>query len=708
MSGWIGRTLSKVEIQQQIGRGGMAEVYLGRHTTLNRQVAVKILYAHLSNDATLLGRFRSEAQAVAGLRHPNIVQVYDFDLADEDQPYIIMELLQGPSLQEHLAALREKGGRLEPETIVRLVGALASALDYAHTRQIIHRDVKPANVILRSETGTIVPGEPLPADVDLVLTDFGIARMANADVHTASGTIIGTPAYMSPEQVRGEGIDHRTDIYSLGIMLYEMLAGRVPFEADTQASVLIQQLTVTPPPLDGVSYEVQEVIDQALAKDPTRRFQTAGQLASALQKIYLGQSGTGMIATGIIRKPGSGEESTLQLRDSSAVADTVSPSQTQVGEGQRGLAPMWIAAGFGGLALVVAVAALIIVGGALARQSGGVSATEEPALEPTVGNQLEPTAAVTEIPTGEPSNPTTAPTAAAGTAIDPTVPHGTVSFRDDALMGVFTDLQPPPDGSQYEAWLVGAQSDPLSLGPLSVSDGQADLTFSDASGGILLADYDALAISVEPAESDDQVMSTDIAYRAEVPSEVLARVRTMYTYTLRRDEPFAGMLLDGALFQATQYDNHLGFAVDGINGGDLNAGKLHSEHVINIISGADSEDYGDWNQDDLTQNPGDDVGLEPYLLLIEDTLSSAMLDTDDSTVQQQETDLQSNIDMLLQLVQDARRQAQRITASDNLTEAGDLAATLDTLRIEEQLAGLVDSMQSIDLGITVQVFAVSQ
>lgn len=706
MSGWINRTLSKVEIQQQIGRGGMAEVYLGRHTTLNRPVAVKILYAHLSNDATLLSRFRSEAQAVAGLRHPNIVQVYDFDLADGDQPYIVMEWLEGPSLQAHLEALRDRGQRLPPETIVRLIRALASAVDYAHARQIVHRDIKPANVILRSETTPIVPGKPLPDDVDLVLTDFGIARMANADVQTASGTIIGTPAYMSPEQVRGEGIDHRTDIYALGIMLYEMLAGRVPFEADTQASVLVQQLTETPAPLDGVSYEVQDIIDKVLAKDPARRFQTASRLADALQQVYQGGAGAGMLATGVLSQPGSEEQSTVQLSGTAASAETVSPPETQVSGGRSGVAPMWIAAGFGGLALIVAIAALISVVGALTRQSAGVTPTEVPAIQPTPFDQAEATELVIDDPADLPPEPTQAPAPSAEAPIDPDLPRGTVTFRDAAVSATFTELQPPPDDSVYEAWLVSSQSDPLSLGTLTVSDGQSDLSFTETDGSILLVDYEGLVISLEPVADDDPSMSDAIIYRADVPPGLLAQVRSLYDYTLRRDEPFDGMLLDGTLFQATQYDNHLGFAVEGIKGGDLNAGKLHSEHVINIISGANSEEFGDWNQDDLTQNPGDDVGLEPYLLLIEDALSSVVLTTDDEGVREQAASLQAETETLLQKVQDARRQAQRITASDNLAEASDLAATLDTLRVEESLASLVESIQTLDLGVTVEVFAV--
>jgi len=229
----------------------------------------------------LLSRFRSEAQAVASMRHPNIVQVFDFDVAG-DRPYIVMELLEGPSLKDYLGMVRRQGGILPPETTARLVTALASALDYAHSRGVVHRDVKPANVMLRRESGPIDPTAPLLADVEPVLTDFGVARMANAEAQTASGTIIGTPAYMSPEQVRGEAVDTRSDIYSLGIMVYEMLSGVLPFDGDSQASILVQHLTQPPPPLPNASRELQAVVDRALAKSPAERFQKAGDFARAL------------------------------------------------------------------------------------------------------------------------------------------------------------------------------------------------------------------------------------------------------------------------------------------------------------------------------------------------------------------------------------------------------------------------------------------
>jgi serine/threonine-protein kinase len=283
LDNWIGKTLSKVQIQKVIGRGGMAEVYVGRHATLNRPMAVKVLHAHMTEDPQLRERFEAEAQAVASMRHPNIVQVSDFDVID-GRPYIIMELLEGMSLAKYLMGLHGSGNSLPLHSIVRVMRSLGSALDYAHQRKIVHRDVKPANIVLRQGSAAIDPKAPLAADVEPILTDFGIARIADAATRTVSGTILGTPAYMSPEQVQGQRVDARSDIYSLGIILYELLAGKLPFnpDTDTPASILYKHVHEEPPKLANTHPSVQSVVDQSIAKNKDQRYQKAGQLARDL------------------------------------------------------------------------------------------------------------------------------------------------------------------------------------------------------------------------------------------------------------------------------------------------------------------------------------------------------------------------------------------------------------------------------------------
>ena len=228
MPEWIGHTIGKVRIEKFLARGGMAEVYLGTHLTLDRLVAVKVLHSHIEADPELLARFHREAKMIASLRHPNILQVFDFDTY-EGHPYIVMEYLEGPSLSTYLKHLHETGQKLSFEQSGRLLGALASGIDYAHAQTTIHRDIKPANILLHSKRRAFSYNTPLTNSIEPILTDFGLARMSHSKTQTASGLVSGTPAYMSPEQARGDRVDYRTDIYSLGIIIFEALTGKAPF-----------------------------------------------------------------------------------------------------------------------------------------------------------------------------------------------------------------------------------------------------------------------------------------------------------------------------------------------------------------------------------------------------------------------------------------------------------------------------------------------
>jgi serine/threonine protein kinase len=278
MPEWLGKTIGKVRIERLLARGGMAEVYLGSHLNLERPVAIKVLHSHIEEDPSLLERFHREAKVVAGLRHPNIVQVFDFDTID-GHPYIVMEYLKGPTLANYLRGLHQRNERIPPHQVARLLKALTTALDYAHGQGVIHRDIKPGNILLHNKSDDIPLGEPLTNDVEAIVTDFGLVRIANAASQTASGMVSGTPAYMSPEQARGDKTDHLTDIYSLGVVLYEMLAGRVPFEADSTMAVIYMQIHTPPPPIPGISPAVQAVMDRALVKNPSDRYQTSQEMA---------------------------------------------------------------------------------------------------------------------------------------------------------------------------------------------------------------------------------------------------------------------------------------------------------------------------------------------------------------------------------------------------------------------------------------------
>ena len=267
-----GQTLGKYRILEPLGRGGMAQVFKAYHPQLDRYVAVKVLRSDLVEDEEFLARFRREARAVAALRHPNIVQIYDFDVQD-NLYYMVMELLEGDTLKAYLNSLRVQVQRLPPGEMVRIFSDVLAGLDYAHAQGIIHRDLKPANIMLTRQG-------------QAVLTDFGIAQIVGGTQYTVSGALMGTLSYMAPEQGLEGHCDVRSDIYSLGIAYYEALTGRVPFDADTPLAILMKHINdplPLPRQLDpSIPESFERIALKALAKSPDERFQTAAEMAARL------------------------------------------------------------------------------------------------------------------------------------------------------------------------------------------------------------------------------------------------------------------------------------------------------------------------------------------------------------------------------------------------------------------------------------------
>src|SRR5690606_15446097 len=208
----------------------MAEVYRAYHAALDRYVAIKILHPFLSEDPEFKERFEREARSVAQLRHPNIVQVYDFDFDPERELYyMVMEYVDGPTIRAKLAELSFEEQYFSVPASIQIIRPVAEALGYAHSRGMIHRDIKPANIML-------------DRDGRVVLTDFGIARIVSGPAMTTSGSMVGTPAYMSPEQGLGQPGDHRSDIYSLGVVFYQLVTGVLPFQAETPVAVVLKHV----------------------------------------------------------------------------------------------------------------------------------------------------------------------------------------------------------------------------------------------------------------------------------------------------------------------------------------------------------------------------------------------------------------------------------------------------------------------------------
>jgi putative two-component system response regulator len=263
-----GMSLGPYRVIERIGRGGMATVHRAYHPGLDRYVAIKVLPEFFADDPEYRERFQQEARSVARLKHPNILEVFDFGY-EHDLAYLVLELVEGGTLSDRV------GTPMDLREVVHILGQLAGALDHAHANGILHRDIKPSNILLHKD------GTP-------VLADFGLARIAGSMRRlTSSGTVMGTPEYMSPEQAADEAIGPASDIYSFAIVAYEMLTGRVPFGADTPAAVLLSHVTKPMPAareLRGeLSAHIEEVLRRALAKRPEDRFATATAFVAALK-----------------------------------------------------------------------------------------------------------------------------------------------------------------------------------------------------------------------------------------------------------------------------------------------------------------------------------------------------------------------------------------------------------------------------------------
>ena len=251
-------------IEREIGHGGMATVYLAVQNSLGRPVALKVMSAALAADRTFSERFIKEARTIAVLSHPHIVAIYDVAVSEHTH-YLALEYIGGGDLKTRI-----RRGPTPPEMAFRVVREIASALGYAHSKGFVHRDVKPENILFREN------------DV-AVLTDFGIARAANGGTRmTGMGMSIGTPHYMSPEQARGKDVDGRADIYALGIVLYEMLTGAVPYDAEETLAIGIKHVTDPVPVLPAAFSGHQALLDRMLSKDPNERFRTAEDLVTAI------------------------------------------------------------------------------------------------------------------------------------------------------------------------------------------------------------------------------------------------------------------------------------------------------------------------------------------------------------------------------------------------------------------------------------------
>lgn len=602
--------IGKYELISRLGRGGMGEVYKAFHPQLHRYVAIKILLTTTETDPEFILRFQQEAQAIARLRHPHIVQVFDFDIVD-DKPYMVMEFIEGETLGQRLSRYHRSGQFMPLDEVARLFQHLCQAVDYAHRQHMLHRDLKPANVIIHQQN-------------DAVLTDFGLAKIAGVSGLTASGTVMGTPHYMSPEQAQGQPMDERSDVYSLSVMLYEALEGKVPFEADTPVAVIMQQITRPPPALTAnpiVPAELAQIALTGMAKNPSERFQRAGAMgtaiAAALHMPPLRLSGLpegqgtktsemppAMSNTLDTVAAPAAKDDGMTARPRPEAGNNQSPPQRRLdAPPEYGALP---AAPPGrlkprrkpskALTRVIIVVALLL----LIAINAGI-------LTLVLGNKGSPPPATT-------NGPSTVGTIAF-TDSDP----NDFSHPANVLTGTFTDLKQPNGGSNYFAWLCDSGTSKCTLlGAVSrQSDGKASLTdkaTANLLGGPDLKQLQSILTFEITAEQTEATSppggpSKQIVYSGHIPANVLLHIRHQLT-AFPKQGIFAnnttsldtGLGQDAALLQQLSQQMQRQQSANNLAGM-----KTTAEMIFNLIAG--KEGAKDLNGDSTINTAQGDDGF---------------------------------------------------------------------------------------------------
>jgi eukaryotic-like serine/threonine-protein kinase len=400
--------LGRYEVGRLLGAGGMAEVFEGRDRLLARRVAIKVLQAQFARDPSFLIRFKREAQAAASLSHPNIVGVYDTGTEDGTH-FIVMEFVDGRTLKEVIRA----EGPLYPERAAEICGDVCSALVAAHARGLIHRDIKPGNVMLTP-------------DGKVKVMDFGIARATTSETITQTAAVVGTAQYISPEQAQGQTVDYRSDLYSLGCCLYEMLTGTVPFTGATPVAIAYRHVREDPTPPRQLNQDVPAPLEaiclKAMAKLPDNRYQTAAEMQDDLERFRNGQP---VLATPLLDPAattqaiprGDGGADPTAMLGGPVAADRATRYAEPEEEEERRTSVGWV---------VVSLLALLAVGLAAYFITRALTGTENPpATTVTVPTTAAPTTEppTTEPPTTEP--PTTEPPTTETTEPETTEPETT-------------------------------------------------------------------------------------------------------------------------------------------------------------------------------------------------------------------------------------------------------------------------------------------
>lgn len=631
----VGRSLGQYDIKELIGHGGMATVYRAEQSSIGRSVAVKVLNMHPGMDAQFVERFKLEAKTIGSLQNPHILPLYDYG-TEAGILYLVMAFADAGSLADIM-----EDGPLSLRQVARTLDQVASALDYAHRRGIIHRDIKPANILLDGEHNAL-------------LADFGIVKMLEGDARLTATGILGTPSYMSPEQGQGLEIDARSDIYSLAVMVFEMLSGKTPYQATTPLQVIVQHVNAPVPRLSdlGADFpaELTDVLFKAMAKDPNDRYQRATDFAQAFFSAIQAGGDTAARSTAIplVEQPTAMPTSPRVVPQSTPTI----PFSVDEAPAQSSRFPIILGA-FGAVA-----ALLLIVFVITSSQPASIPSTPTADAEAEIINTE-----VAALTTPEGSLVSTSVAVAPAQDAPAVVRYRSSAAPGDTVNISARSLQPVAAGVSYQVWLLNtASGETLSLGKLSVDAfGEGLLVYTDSEGRLLPAWYNAVVINSEADLAD--APSEAILYSGRVPIEV---TQSLYEIVVASEDGLGGgSLLDGMRTEAGFATQHAGLAARARSVGGM---RQHVEHTINILLGT-TDDY---DGDGRASNPGRGVGVFFFAEEINGLIDQA-LNTPGASI-----DLQLNAELMRVCIQNSVWWGQSVLALEQtMLEAESIEAVVD-------------------------------
>jgi len=631
-----GQKLGKYDLLEKLGQGGMAEVYKARQPTIERLVAIKVLLGQLAESSQFVERFKREAQRLGQMRHPNIVSVLDFDV-DRGVNFLVMDYVSGPTLRIYLDQRRT----LAPIEALRIASQITDALGYAHARGIIHCDMKPANVMFLDESRK-----------QIVLTDFGIARLLDTSGSAQTSMQIGTPTYMSPEGVENKPIDGRADLYSLGIILYEMVTGKVPYEADTPISVMLQHLNAPLPDLrkiaPGLPEEYIQVVEKAMEKKPENRYQSAAEMHQAIQASLTALESRGALSTvrmvqpeGATRRVSPAGTSQLSGSVPSVVVTTQPPP-----ERKRGM----LGWGIAGLIVLVILCVGTIAVGAMAL-SGNLGSVPLAAGAKSTSTQSSPTPnrfgdlKVLLNEKGQPSQ----------------------------FQLHLDHITQPPASAAYVLWL-GNAGQWTKAGKADALNGSIFAQLPAASDAV--AHLQQAEVTLESNPDAASSPSDKVVFSGQYPPASLDIYRQLLVSST---EPTSKPYLTGAMEQIGVAQEHQTFMLEALNKGNLDEARHHVEHVVNILSGKGNPNYGDLDKNGTVENPGDDVGVIRYITQAIHVLSSVGSGGQTSFQKDQAAQAIANFNESLIIIQEITLLNQKLLATNNMDDAKSYASQAQVL-----------------------------